>query len=101
MTLQIRRPIGRLICKVALSHKLCKIDVSTYTISLIKEAVANEIIGWQGRPFNPVYLIDWLDGIVSKKAYRLHMLILIESFSLNCAFLFPNFARSVMKKNFL
>lgn len=41
-------------------------DVSTSTISRITEAVANDVIAWQSRPLDPVYLIVWMDGIVFK-----------------------------------
>ena len=41
-------------------------DVSTSTISRITESVANDIIAWQNRPLEPVYLIVWMDGIVFK-----------------------------------
>src|SRR5690606_37853889 len=41
-------------------------DVSTSTISRMTESVANDIIAWQNRPLEPVYLIVWMDGIVFK-----------------------------------
>ena len=41
-------------------------DVSTSTISRITETVSNDIIAWQNRPLDPVYLIVWMDGIVFK-----------------------------------
>lgn len=41
-------------------------DISTSTISRITESVANDIIAWQNRPLDPVYLIVWMDGIVFK-----------------------------------
>ena len=41
-------------------------DVSTSTISRITEAVANDVIAWQNRPLDQVYLIVWMDGIVFK-----------------------------------
>jgi putative transposase len=41
-------------------------DVSTSTISRITETVANDIIAWQNRPLESVYLIVWMDGIVFK-----------------------------------
>ena len=41
-------------------------EVSTSTISRITEAVANDIVAWQNRPLEPVYLIVWMDGIVFK-----------------------------------
>lgn len=41
-------------------------DVSTSTISRITDMVSNDIIAWQNRPLDPVYLIVWMDGIVFK-----------------------------------
>ena len=41
-------------------------DISTSTISRITESVSNDIIAWQNRPLDPVYLIVWMDGIVFK-----------------------------------
>jgi transposase-like protein len=41
-------------------------EVSTSTISRITEAVANDVIAWQNRPLDPIYLIVWMDGIVFK-----------------------------------
>lgn len=41
-------------------------ELSTSTISRITEPVANDIIAWQNRPLEPVYLIVWMDGIVFK-----------------------------------
>lgn len=41
-------------------------DVSTSTISRITDKIANDIIAWQNRPLEPVYLIVWMDGIVFK-----------------------------------
>ena len=41
-------------------------DVSTTTISRITDAVTNDIVAWQNRPLEPVYLICWMDGIVFK-----------------------------------
>jgi putative transposase len=41
-------------------------DVSTSTISRITETVANDIIAWQNRPLDSLYLIVWMDGIVFK-----------------------------------
>jgi len=41
-------------------------DVSTSTISRITEKVAGDIIAWQNRPLEPVYLIVWMDGVVFK-----------------------------------
>ena len=43
-----------------------KFDVSTSTISRITSRVAEDIISWQNRPLETVYLIVWMDGIVFK-----------------------------------
>ena len=68
-------------------------EVSTSTISRITESVANDIIAWQNRPLDPVYLIVWMDGIVFKvregskvinKTRRL-LLLLLHSFDRCCS----------------
>jgi transposase-like protein len=41
-------------------------DVSTSTISRITSAVTNEVVSWQNRPLDELYLIVWMDGIVFK-----------------------------------
>ena len=41
-------------------------DVSPATISRITDAVTADIVAWQNRPLEPVYLIVWMDGIVFK-----------------------------------
>ena len=41
-------------------------DVSTSAISRITERITNDIVAWQNRPLEPVYLIVWMDGIVFK-----------------------------------
>lgn len=41
-------------------------DVSTTTISRITDRITNDIVAWQNRPLEPVYLIVWMDGIVFK-----------------------------------
>lgn len=41
-------------------------DISAFTISWITEKVSGEIIVWQNRSLEPVYLIVWIDGIVFK-----------------------------------
>lgn len=43
-----------------------KFDVSTSTISRVTSRVAEDIIAWQNRPLETVYLIVWMDGIVFK-----------------------------------
>jgi putative transposase len=41
-------------------------DVSTATISRITSRISEDIVAWQNRPLEPVYLIVWMDGIVFK-----------------------------------
>jgi len=41
-------------------------EVSTSTISRITDVITNDIVAWQNRPLEPVYLIVWMDGIVFK-----------------------------------
>jgi len=41
-------------------------EVSTSTISRITDKIANDIVAWQNRPLEPIYLIVWMDGIVFK-----------------------------------
>jgi len=41
-------------------------EVSTSTISRITDKITNDIVAWQNRPLDPVYLIVWMDGIVFK-----------------------------------
>ena len=41
-------------------------DISTSTISRITDRISEDIISWQNRPLEPVYLIVWMDGIVFK-----------------------------------
>lgn len=45
---------------------LYNFDVSTSTISRITGRISEDIIAWQNRPLDPVYLIVWMDGIVFK-----------------------------------
>ncbi|MDT0684999.1 IS256 family transposase [Autumnicola psychrophila] len=40
--------------------------VSTTTISRITDRITNDIVAWQNRPLESVYLIVWMDGIVFK-----------------------------------
>ncbi len=46
--------------------ELYDFDVSSSTISRITDTVTNDIVAWQNRPLEPVYLIVWMDGIVFK-----------------------------------
>lgn len=41
-------------------------EISQSTISRITDAVTADIVAWQNRPLDPVYLIVWMDGIVFK-----------------------------------
>jgi putative transposase len=41
-------------------------EVSTSTISRITERISNDIVAWQNRPLERIYLIVWMDGIVFK-----------------------------------
>jgi transposase-like protein len=43
-----------------------KFEVSPSTISRITSRVAEDVIAWQNRPLEAVYLIVWMDGIVFK-----------------------------------
>jgi len=42
------------------------IEVSTSTISRITDRITADIIAWQNRALEPIYLIVWMDGIVFK-----------------------------------
>ena len=42
------------------------IRVSTSAISRITDAVNEDVVAWQNRPLDPVYLVIWMDGIVFK-----------------------------------
>ncbi len=41
-------------------------DISTSTISRITDRITDDIVAWQNRALEPVYLIVWMDGIVFK-----------------------------------
>src|SRR5439155_12860048 len=41
-------------------------DISTSTISRITDRITQDIMAWQNRPLNSVYLVVWMDGIVFK-----------------------------------
>lgn len=41
-------------------------NVSPSTISRITDAISGEVISWQNRPLEDLYLIVWMDGIVFK-----------------------------------
>src|SRR5690606_1096003 len=41
-------------------------NVSSSAISRITDRITEDIVAWQNRPLEPVYLIVWMDGIVFK-----------------------------------
>ncbi|MGV4530560.1 transposase, partial [Ornithobacterium rhinotracheale] len=41
-------------------------EVSASTISRITSAVVSEMVAWQNRPLEDLYLIVWMDGMVFK-----------------------------------
>ena len=41
-------------------------DISTSTISRITDRISQDIIAWQNRPLDSVYMVVWMDGIVFK-----------------------------------
>lgn len=47
-------------------HEVYGFEVSKSTISRITDKVMDDVVVWQNRPLEPVYLIVWLDGIVFK-----------------------------------
>lgn len=47
-------------------NEVYNFDVSSSTISRITERVTEDIVAWQNRPLEEVYLIVWMDGIVFK-----------------------------------
>ena len=47
-------------------HEIYDFRVSTSTISTITNKIGSDIIAWQNRPLDSVYLIVWMDGIVFK-----------------------------------
>ena len=47
-------------------HEIYDFKVSTSTISTITDKVTQDVIAWQNRPLEPVYLVVWMDGIVFK-----------------------------------
>ncbi|BAV95119.1 transposase [Ichthyobacterium seriolicida] len=47
-------------------QELYDFDISTSAISRITDRVTNDIIAWQNRPLEPLYLVVWMDAIVFK-----------------------------------
>ncbi|WP_185114146.1 MULTISPECIES: transposase, partial [unclassified Chryseobacterium] len=46
--------------------ELYDFEISTSAISRITNAIATEVVSWQNRPLEDLYLIVWMDGIVFK-----------------------------------
>lgn len=46
--------------------ELYDFDVSSSTISRITNAISAEVVNWQNRPLDSLYLVVWMDGIVFK-----------------------------------
>ncbi len=47
-------------------HEIYGFDLSASTISQITDRITDDIVAWQNRPLEPVYLIVWLDGMIFK-----------------------------------
>jgi transposase-like protein len=47
-------------------REIYNFELSTSTISRITDRISNDIVAWQNRALEPVYLIVWMDGIVFK-----------------------------------
>ena len=47
-------------------HELYGFNVSTSTISIVTDKITNDIVAWQNRPLEPIYLIVWMDAVVFK-----------------------------------
>lgn len=47
-------------------REIYSFEVSTSTISRITDKITNDIVAWQNRPLESLYLIVWMDGIVFK-----------------------------------
>jgi transposase-like protein len=46
--------------------EIYQFELSTSAISRVTERIIEDIIAWQNRPLDPVYLVVWMDGIVFK-----------------------------------
>lgn len=47
-------------------RELYDFNISTSAISKITDKVTADIVAWQNRPLEPLYLVAWMDGIVFK-----------------------------------
>lgn len=47
-------------------HEIYDFQVSTSVISKVTDKITDDIVAWQNRPLDNVYLIVWMDGIVFK-----------------------------------
>ena len=60
-------------------RELYGFDVSTSTISRITDAVTNDIVAWQNRPLESVYLIVWMDEVLLHALSPKRVIVLPES----------------------
>jgi len=47
-------------------NELYGFNVSTSTISLVTDKINGDILAWQNRPLEPIYLVVWMDAILFK-----------------------------------
>lgn len=47
-------------------HEIYDFQVSTSVISTVTSKISSDIVSWQNRPLESMYLIVWMDGIVFK-----------------------------------
>ncbi len=48
-------------------RELYGFNVSTSTISIVTSKITTDILAWQNRPLDPVYLIVWMDAGIRRK----------------------------------
>jgi len=47
-------------------REVYNIELSTSTISRITDRIMQDVVSWQNRPLDAIYLVVWMDGIVFK-----------------------------------
>lgn len=47
-------------------REVYNIELSTSTISRITDRIIQDVVSWQNRPLDAIYLVVWMDGIVFK-----------------------------------
>ena len=47
-------------------HEIYGFNLSTSTISLVTDKITSDIVAWQNRPLETIYLVVWMDTIVFK-----------------------------------